>query len=131
MILSRRARRGTDSPRRALANAAVSISQDLGLFGLFVPTNSGTTAAVVSAFRPSRPIYGICASESTARMLMLHWGITPVVISEYDHRSWDNMCHQVAHKLKLKLKQRSIIVLAGFGQVSDDKQPVLKILRYQ
>ena len=89
------------------------------------------TAGVVSAYRTPAPVYGICKDEQTARLLMLHWGITPVVISEYDHRNWDNMCHQVAHKLKLKLKQRSIIVLAGFGQASADNQPVLKILRYQ
>ncbi|MDJ0833664.1 MAG: pyruvate kinase [Gammaproteobacteria bacterium] len=120
----------TYSPRRALANAAVTISHDLDLFGLFVPTSSGITAGVVSAFRPSQPIYGICSQPTTARRMMLHWGIRPVALTQPEHQDWDDMCQQVAQVLKLKLKNQSIIVLAGFGKRSYNNQPVLKILKY-
>ncbi len=120
----------TYSPRRALANAAVTIGHDLNLLGLFVPTTSGITAGVVSAFRPSQPIYGICSQATTARRLMMHWGIKPVVLPDKEHQDWDDMCQQVAQARKLKLKNHSIIVLAGFGKRSDNNQPVLKILKY-
>lgn len=120
----------TYSPRRALANAAVSIVEDLDLLGLFVPTSSGVTAGVVSAFRPVSDIYGICKDDATARILMIHWGIIPVVIPEQDTMNWEKMCHKVARQFNLSLKSRSVIVLSGFGKRSDNNQPVLKILRF-
>lgn len=120
----------TDSPRRALANAAVTISDDLGLLGLFVPTTSGATAGVVAAFRPSSPIFGICKDEQIARILMLHWGVTPVVMAERDTSDWENMSRVVARKLKMKLTDRSVAILSGFGKRSDNNQPVLKIFRF-
>jgi pyruvate kinase len=120
----------TYSPRRALANAAVSIVEDLDLLGLFVPTSSGITAGVVSAFRPVSDIYGICKDDATARILMIHWGIIPVVIPEQDTMNWEKMCQKVALQYKLSLKDRSVIVLSGFGKRSDNNQPVLKILRF-
>lgn len=120
----------TYSPRRALANAAVSIVEDLDLLGLFVPTSSGITAGVVSAFRPVSDIYGICKDDATARILMIHWGIIPVVIPEQDTMNWEKMCQKVARQFNLSLKSRSVIVLSGFGKRSDNNQPVLKILRF-
>lgn len=119
----------TKSPRRALANAAVNISSDLNLLGLFVPTSSGATAGVVAAYRPSSPIFGICQDENSARILMLHWGVTPIVISEPETSDWERMIRHVARKQKFKIKGHSVAVISGFGKRSNNNQPVLKILR--
>ena len=120
----------THSPRRALANSAVTITHDLGLLGIFVPTTSGTTAGVVSAFRPSAPLIGICEDESTARLLMMHWGVTPIVMHSNETSDWENMIYTIANGLRFKLKNQSVAVLSGFGKRSDNNQPVLKILRF-
>lgn len=120
----------TYSPRRALANAAVNITSDLGLLGLFVPTSSGTTAGVVSAYRPSAPLFGICADDKTARLLMIHWGVTPIIMHEHETGDWEKMIRSVARQYKFKLKGHAVAVLSGFGKRSDNNQPVLKILRF-
>lgn len=120
----------TLSPRRALANAAVTISKDLDLLGLFLPTSSGTTVGVVSAFRPAAPIFGICNSEKIARILMLCWGVTPVILQERDTSDWEKMVRLITRQKRIALKNRSVAVLAGFGKRSDNNQPVLKILRF-
>ena len=120
----------THTPRRALANAAVNIASDLGLLGLFVPTTSGTTAGVVAAFRPSSPIVGVCVDEGTARILMLHWGVSPLVMAESEASDWERMSHNIADKFNIELTGQSIAVLSGFGKRSDNNQPVLKILRF-
>lgn len=120
----------TQSPRRALANAAVNITDDLDLLGLFVPTSSGTTAGVVSAFRPSAPLIGICEEESTARLLMIHWGVTPVVMPPNETNDWEQLIHSISKEFGYSIKNRSVAVLSGFGKRSDNNQPVLKILRY-
>jgi pyruvate kinase len=120
----------TTSPRRALAHAAMDICHELGLLGLFVPTSSGTTAAVVSAFRPKVPIFGICVDEQTARILMLHWGVIPVVMQTHETSNWESMAKALSRKLQLKLKGQSVAVLSGFGKRSDNNQPVLKLLKF-
>lgn len=120
----------TYTPRRALAHAAIDIAHDLKLIGLFLPTTSGTTAGVLSAFRPTVPFYGICMDEDTARIMMLHWGVLPVILPEHQTHDWEQMIRKIARKSKLKLKGQSAAVLAGFGNRTDNNQPVLKILRF-
>jgi pyruvate kinase len=120
----------TQSPRRALAHAAVGIARDLNLLGLFIPTTSGTTAGVVAAFRPSSPIIGICPDQQTARILMLHWGVDPMVMPEVQGSDWETMSRDIARKIKIKLAGQSVAILSGFGKRSDNNQPVLKILRF-
>ena len=122
--------RVTRSPRRALANAAVQIVSDLDLLGIFVPTSSGTTAGVVSAYRTPAPVYGICKDELTARLLMLHWGITPIIMREHETMNWERMIRCIARRLHVKLKGQSVAVLSGFGKRSHNNQPVLKIIRF-
>jgi len=118
------------SPRRALANAAVSITQDLGLRGLYIPTTSGATAGVVAAYRPLAPISGICRDETIARLLMLHWGVIPVVMPVESISDWETMIKTVSRRSRIKLKNQSVAVLSGFGKRSDNNQPVLKIIRF-
>ncbi|MCP4075670.1 MAG: pyruvate kinase [Gammaproteobacteria bacterium] len=122
--------RVTSSPKRALTHAVVGIAKDLDLLGLFVPTSSGATAGVVAAFRPSAPIIGICLEEKTARILMLHWGVMPLVLPEQHTQDWNTMSRLIARKFNFKLAKRSVVVLSGFGRYPDNYHPVLKILNY-
>lgn len=122
--------RVTCSPKRALTHAAVGIAKDLELLGLFVPTTSGATAAVVAAFRPMAPIIGICMDDKTARILMLHWGVMPLVLPEQHTQDWHTMSRIIARKFKFKLTGQSVAVLSGFGRKPDSYHPVLKILNF-
>jgi pyruvate kinase len=116
------------SPRRALAQAAVTLARDLNLVGLFVPTATGSTAGVVAALRPGHPVFGICTEEKVARVLMLHWGVIPVVMQADETNDWDRMIKILGRRLKISLKGQSVAILAGFGKRSDNNQPVLKLL---
>ncbi len=118
----------SDSPRGALAHAAVHIADNLNPIGLFLPTASGTTVAVVAAFRTHMPVFGICTHESTARILMLHWGVVPVVLQAHETQDWEKMVRLVARRKKIEIKGRTALVLAGFGRRADNNQPVLKLL---
>ena len=120
----------THTPRRALAHAAIDIANDLNLLGVFLPTTSGSTAGVLAAFRPMVPFYGICMDESTARIMVLHWGVKPIIMPEHETNDWELMVKKIARKTGFKLKGRSVAVLAGFGKRTDNNQPVLKILRF-
>ncbi len=62
----------------AVAHAAVQAAEDLAVAAIVCPTQGGTTARRVAAFRPSVPIIGIAASAETLGRLTLAWGVHPV-----------------------------------------------------
>ena len=62
----------------AVAHAAVQAAEDLGVAAIVCPTQSGTTARRVAAFRPSVPIAGIATQREVLGRLSLAWGVRPI-----------------------------------------------------
>jgi pyruvate kinase len=65
----------------AVAHAAVQAAEDLGVAGIVCPTQSGTTARRVAAFRPAVPIAGISERTEILGRLCLVWGVQPLAAS--------------------------------------------------
>ncbi len=65
----------------AVAHASVQAAEDLGVAAIVCPTQSGTTARRVAAFRPSVPIIGISEQTEVRGRLCLVWGVQPVAPS--------------------------------------------------
>lgn len=64
---------------RAIADAAATIARSLPVRAIAVLTQSGSSARLVSHYRPSVPIIAFSPSEETARRTALYWGVTPMV----------------------------------------------------
>ena len=62
----------------AVAHAAVQAAEDLGVAAIVCPTQSGTTARRVAAFRPSVAIVGISDQPEILGRLCLVWGVRPL-----------------------------------------------------
>ena len=43
-----------------------------------MPTLSGSTAKLISKYRPKTHIYAMSPSQGTVRQMMLLWGVTPI-----------------------------------------------------
>ena len=65
----------------AVAHAAVQAAEDLGVAAIVCPTQTGTTARRVAAFRPSVPIAGIGAGPEALGRLTLAWGVRPLAVT--------------------------------------------------
>ena len=52
-------------------------AEDLGVAAIVCPTQSGTTARRVAAFRPAVPIAGISDQPEVLGRLCLVWGVQP------------------------------------------------------
>lgn len=63
----------------AISHSACALSMDLNARAIAVCSISGMTARMVSRFRPTVDIIGICTTESARRKLSLSWGVTPIV----------------------------------------------------
>ncbi|MDD6728771.1 MAG: pyruvate kinase [Eubacteriales bacterium] len=62
----------------AISHATVTTAHDLSASAIITVTKSGTTARMISKFRPSTAIIGATISDKVWRQLNLSWGVYPV-----------------------------------------------------
>lgn len=63
----------------AISHATVTTSHDLNASAIVTVTKSGTTARMISKFRPHTNIVGATIDEKVWRQLALSWGVTPIM----------------------------------------------------
>jgi len=117
------------SSRRAIAHAANSLAQELKLQGIFVPTDSGHTATVLSATRPSSPLLGVSDNIATCQKLALHWGVIPIHMKKDKVRDWQVLSQEVCDNYKLTKTGNRVLLVSGFNDNDALNEPVLKIIR--
>jgi len=83
---SLRARGVQEIPRRAnpsyaeiLADAAYHAARDASVSAIVVFTASGSSARLISRYRPPDPIYAITPNEAVARHLSIQYGVVPIL----------------------------------------------------
>jgi len=70
-----RVHRDTRDPSYTMAYAACMAARELSLDALVIPTLSGRSARLVSAHRPTVPIYALSPGRETVRRCGLMWGV--------------------------------------------------------
>jgi len=63
------------SIERGIGHAVCQLAHDLNATAIITTTFSGSTAAVVSMYRPKTPIIAVTTNETTYRRLALIWGV--------------------------------------------------------
>jgi len=66
----------------AISHATCTTAHDLDAAAIISVTKSGSTARMISKFRPACPIVGCTPNEQTYRQLSLSWGVIPVSSEE-------------------------------------------------
>ena len=65
---------------RGIGHTVCQLAHDLDAATIITTTNSGSTARVVSMYRPCTPIVAVTPKETTFRRLALVWGVAPLMI---------------------------------------------------
>ena len=65
----------------ATAHAACLTAKDVNAAAIVTVSESGTTARLLSKYRPEQPIIACVMREQVQRQLSLSWGITPLMMS--------------------------------------------------
>jgi pyruvate kinase len=102
------------NPSEALSHSAATLAKDLNAKAIVVCTLTGSTARMVSRFRPNINILGITTDEHAYRKLALSWGVLPAMAEEYT--SIDILFYfakQTAIKTKLAKKGDVIVITGG------------------
>ncbi len=101
------------SNARAIAAAACTIADALPVRAIAVLTQSGSSARLVSHYRPEVPIIAFCPTAETARRTNLYWGVMPLEIETEDRLD------ELEKRLQQILRERGfvqrgdLIVLSG------------------
>jgi len=115
--------------RKAIARAVTGMARHLKLQGIIIPTNSGLTAQIIAAARPTAPCMGVSTNEAVCRRLALHWGIVPVLIEEEkEARDWRLLTTHIARSHNLTHSGNTVLLVSGFNDNPALNEPVLKIM---
>ncbi len=83
----------------AIAFGAVGAVYQLGLKCIVSPSNTGTTAGLISAYRPKAPVLALSPHQGVVRRCQLLWGVHPRLHEEpLDTLSLIDACAKVAER---------------------------------
>ena len=68
----------------AIAKAAVEVAHNLGIHNLACFTETGSTARLLSKYRPDADIIAFTNNEPTFRRMAGYWGVRPRLIGRYE-----------------------------------------------
>ncbi len=91
----------------AVSSSACRLAEQIHAAVIITCTQSGSTARMVSKFRPRSPILAVTPERRTFRRLSLNWGVTAALID--DIRDTDQM---IAHALEMAEE-------SGFAKTGD------------
>ncbi|MBQ7982124.1 MAG: pyruvate kinase [Clostridia bacterium] len=80
----------------AISHATCTTAHDLKAAAIITVTKSGSTARMISKYRPETPIIGCATTEKVCRHMNLSWGITPLLIDEMGNT--DDLFHHAVDK---------------------------------
>ena len=69
---------------QAISHAACSVAVKQGIKKIITMTHSGSTARMVSRYRPSAKIIAMTPFKETCRQLGIVWGIQPLLVKNYN-----------------------------------------------
>lgn len=97
----------------AISHATCLIAFNMGAKAIVTVTKSGTTAKMISRFRPDMPIIACTPDASTYRQLSLSWGVVPLTIGE--ERVTDVLFEQAVNASRTTgiIKQGDLVVLTA------------------
>jgi pyruvate kinase len=79
-----RVRRDTRDPAYTVAFMACRAARELELAALVVPTLSGRSARLISAHRPTAPIFALSPGRETVRRCGLMWGVQAASMARFE-----------------------------------------------
>jgi pyruvate kinase len=113
-----------------IAQSVSHAAEELRMAAIAVFTSSGSTARMVSSYRPPCPVYGLTPDTRTRSRMTLYWGVSP--ISSPEILTTDEMLGRAERRL-LDLKLVSpgdiIAIVAGTPFGVPGRTNLMKILR--
>tara|TARA_Y100000590_G_scaffold469742_1_gene659454 strand:+ start:15865 stop:17274 length:1410 start_codon:yes stop_codon:yes gene_type:complete len=118
------------STAQAISHAACSVAHDLNINVLVTMTHSGSTARMVSRYRPAARIIAMTPFPEICRQLSIVWGITPFLVKNY--KNADDITNEVGTALKnreLIIEGEKFVITGGVPIGSPGTTNYLSVLK--
>ncbi|MCE5313450.1 MAG: pyruvate kinase [Armatimonadota bacterium] len=113
-ISERRMEYPTHDTTEAIGEAAAKLARDIKVSAIITCTYGGTTARLVSKYRPEAQIIAAASNDETARRLTLSWGVNPIFVEmAKDTDGLIENAVEAACDNKLVKKGDTALVIAG------------------
>ncbi len=99
----------------AISHATVSAAMDLGATAIVTVTKTGTTARMISRYRPECPVISCTTNETTMRQMALSWGVIPLMAEEMMTNTDDLIHHAVDRAVEAGLLKSGDLVVITAG----------------
>jgi pyruvate kinase len=97
-----------------ICESVAHAAQDLEMKAIAVYTETGTTARLISKYRPRAPIYAFAASEGVCARLNLMWGVAPL-FCEMTPNAEEMVRNAETHLLKMHAVQPGDVMAVVAG----------------
>ena len=117
-VFTRKRKEHVPGVQSSISLAAVNTSMETDAKAIIAVTQSGSTAKIVSKYRPKCAVAAVTPSEKVARQLNLSWGVYPIIAPKQE--SIDallDVASEECVKSGLVNKNDMVIILAGIQQV--------------
>lgn len=105
---------GTMRLAESIAESTCNIARELKLPAIVTMTHTGSTARMISLYRPSAKILALTPFLNIARRVSLYWGVFPYIVREY--QKGDDLPHrakEVLSREKLLNPGERFVITAG------------------
>jgi pyruvate kinase len=107
-----------DDVAEAVAQVAVAATYRLRLAAIVVPTGSGRTARLVSAFRPREPVLAVSSNPATVRRMNLLFGVSAAIAEPWTRlRELLDECALLAREHGVAKSGDLIAITAGLPEL--------------
>ncbi len=112
----------------AISHATVTTAHDLNAKAIITVTKSGTTARMISKFRPQTDIVGATVSKKVWHQLSLSWGVKPV-LCELKNNTDELFDHAVEVTVKAGVVKKgdTVVITAGIPLGMSGTTNMLKV----
>ena len=98
----------------AISHAVCQISDDLKIKVIMTMTHSGSTARMISSYRPQSSVYALTPFAKIVRQLQLIWGVQPMKVDNYDNvDSIPGLCNKILDKIKVIDSKEQFVITGG------------------
>lgn len=103
-----------ESISNTTCRSTVTAAHELKARAILAPTITGSTALLLSKYRPDVPVYALSSNQTTLRQMSLLWGITPISMEVQleEHTLFEK---SVEKMVSLKVLQRGDLVVVTAG----------------
>ena len=131
-ILAGRLQYPTSDVTEAIGEAATSLAADLGVPAIITCTYSGTTARLVSKYRPAAQIIAAASNDETARRLALSWGVNPIYVPmAQDTDALISSALRAAKEHKLVNEGSQVVIIAGVPVGEPGNTSLIRVVKVE